>query len=168
MMPEAIDENLIDLQLQEDALNLAKRRAKWNANRSLLSSVVNALCKIGIEPSFGTNLDVSCTGDSKKLAAVVRIFRTAGFSSNAEKPKKGDTSWYAYFDSHESPIRIWFCFSSSVCRRIKVGTKMVETDIYETQCGESLGEEPKELECATVLISETESTPALMDPDIPF
>jgi hypothetical protein len=27
-------------------------------------------------------------------------------------------------------------FTSTVCRRVKVGTKTVEVDVYETVCGE--------------------------------
>lgn len=154
---ELIDENIIDLQLQEEALKLAKRKVKWNANRSLLSGIVNALVKLGLEPHITEYITVNCTGDAKKLAAVVRIFRISGFSSNADKPKKGDSTWYAFFDSPECPIRIWFAFTSSVCRRVQIGTKIAEIPIYETICGEEIAP------CETALISVTESTPALME-----
>jgi hypothetical protein len=160
---EVIDENLIDIQLQEEVLNLAKKKAKWNANRATLSSIVNALHKIGIESELTGNLDVSVTGDKKRLADIIRIFRIAGFSSDAERPKQGDSSWYAYFSHPNCSVRIWFCFSSSVCKRVKTGSKMVSVDTYETVCGDI----SEELPCATALISETESTPALPN-DIPF
>lgn len=161
---EVIDENLIDIQLQEEALALAKKRAKWNSNRATLSGIVNALTKIGIEPSFGDDyLNVRCTGDKDKLVSVIRILRTTGFNTKADRPKKGDSEWYAWFDSQECSARIWFNFTSSVCRRVKTGSKMVSVDTYETVCGDI----SEELPCATALISETESTPALPN-DIPF
>jgi len=155
---EAIDENLIDIQLQEQALELAKRRAKWNANRGLLSSVVNALHKIGLEPELTGDLNVPCSGNKQRLAQIVRIFRTAGFSTTAERPKQGDSSWYAYFDHPECSIRIWFVFSSSVCRRVKTGTKMVEVDIYETVCGEAT----PAIEHTVDAIEHTSEEPALL------
>jgi hypothetical protein len=33
-------------------------------------------------------------------------------------------------------VRIWLAFSSTVCRRVKIGTKTVEQDVYETVCDE--------------------------------
>jgi hypothetical protein len=161
---ETIDENLIDLQLQEEALNLANKKAKWNANRATLSSIVNALAKIGLEPSFGDDhLNIRCTGDKDKLTAVIRILRTSGFNTTANRPAKGDSTWYAWFESANCGARIWFNFTNSVCRRVKTGSKMVSVDTYETVCGDI----SEELSCATALISETESTPALPN-DIPF
>lgn len=139
---ETIDENIIDLQLQEEALNFAKKKAKWNVNRTLLSSIVNALTKLAIEPTFGNDhLNIQCTGDKSKLVAVMRILRTSGFSTNADRPVKGDSQWYAWFDSNECSARIWFSFTSSVCRQVKVGTKTVTVDVYETQCGDISAEE---------------------------
>lgn len=134
---ETIDENLIDLQLQEEAISLAKKKAKWNANRATLYSIVNALTKIGLEPSFGNDhLNIQCTGDKDKLTAVMRILRTSGFNTTADRPAKGDSTWYAWFDSANCGARIWFSFTSSVCRRVKTGSKMVSVDTYETVCGD--------------------------------
>lgn len=129
----------IELQLQEQALNLAKTKAKWNGCKSLLGPVVNAVAKLGIEPTFGYCLDISFSGDAKRLAAVVRILRISGWNSNAAKPVKGDTSWHAIFDHPDTQVTIWMYFTSSVCKRVKTGTKMVETDIYEVQCGDISG-----------------------------
>lgn len=126
----------IDIQIQEQALNLAKLKARWNGCRSILDPVVNALVRLGIEPSMDSMLNVCFSGDAKKLAAVVRILRTSGWSTSSTKPKKGDTSWFARFIHAETQMTIWFNFTSSVCRRVKVGTRMEEVAIYETQCGD--------------------------------
>jgi hypothetical protein len=137
---DLVDENPIDLYLQEQALNLSKVRAKWNANRSILSPIVNALHKLKIEPTLHSTLDVSVSGDAKRLADVVRIFMVSGFKATSSKPKAGDTTWHSYFSHPNCSIDIWFYFTSSVCKRVKVGTKMVEQDVYEVQCGDIASE----------------------------
>lgn len=133
---DLVDENPIDLYLQEESLALARIRARWNANRSILSPIVNALHKLKIEPTLDSNLNVSVSGDAKRLADVVRIFMVSGFKPTSSKPKKGDTTWSSYFEHPGCAVSIWFYFTSSVCKRVKVGTKMVEQDVYETQCGD--------------------------------
>lgn len=134
---EVIDENIIDIQFQEAALRLAKRKTKWNANRQLLVGVVNALVKCGVEPSFDTEyLAVNCTGDKDTLTKIIRVFRTSGFNSDAAKPKQGDSTWNAWFRSSSCTVQIFFMFSSSVCKRVAIGKHMVEEVIYETQCGD--------------------------------
>jgi len=86
-------------------------------------------------------MNINCAGDKHKLAAVIRILRISGFSTAANRPKQGDSSWYAWFDADNCTMRIWFSFTSSVCRRIKTGSKMVSVDTYETVCGDISGEE---------------------------
>jgi hypothetical protein len=152
----------IDLQLQQASLDLAKKKVRWNANRSRLEPIVNAFTKIGVDSDLSDgDLNIRFAGDKEKLAQGVRILRVAGFHTEAERPKKGDSSWTAWFTHPDCSIRIWFSFTSSVCRQVKTGTKTVEIDVYETQCGDLATEE---LPCETALISETESTSALMEP----
>jgi hypothetical protein len=127
----------IELQLQEQKLALARKLVRWNACASTLKPIVNALGKLGIEPNLDDNdLNVCFTGDKEKLTQAMRILRTSGFSTSSAKPKPGDAGWYAYFTKPECPLSIWFNFSSAVCRRVKVGTKLVEQDVYEVQCGD--------------------------------
>lgn len=166
---ELVDENLIDLQFQEAALRLAKRKARWNANRVLLTGVVNALVKCGVEPSFDTDyLQVSCAGDKHKLATVIRIFRISGFNSTAARPKKGDSSWCAWFKSPECTVDIWFNFTSSVCKQVKVGVKTVTVDVYETQCGDISTEEILVINQDFAEIELRVSAAIAQDDDIPF
>lgn len=159
---EAIDENIIDLQLQEEQLKLTKRKAKWNSCRQSMVGIINALAKIGVEPEFCSDyIAVRFSGDKKRLASVIRIMRTSGYETTDSRPKPGDSEWYAWFYSKDGSCRIWFNFASTICRRVKVGTKMVEQDVYETICGENL----QELPCATDPTLVMESTPALTQTD---
>jgi hypothetical protein len=143
---DIIQESLVDIKLAEAALAVARDRLQWNSCRDFFGPVVNALTRIGSEPylSSGT-LYVSMTGDKQKLTQAFRIFRTAGMEFSGDRPKKGDSSWSAVFKHQSQTVYVFFQFTSSVCRRVKVGTKTVEQDIYETQCGDLSTDEPAPL-----------------------
>ncbi len=127
-------DNPIELQLDKARIQLTERRNRWVSSKKIFDPIVNALMQIGVIPELGDNLTIRFTGDSHQLAAVVRILRTAGFSSNSRKPEVGDTEWLAWFSHPQSQLEIFLWFASSVCTRVKVGTKLVETDIYEVRC----------------------------------
>ena len=131
---ETLLDDPIEIALAEKAIALAKTRAKWNSIKEFYRPIINALHRLGLEPSLGTDIDLNFAGDAHKLAAVVRILRVSGFSTKGERPKKGDVTWHAYFAHPECDTKVWLYFTSSVCRRVKTGTKMVEQDVYETHC----------------------------------
>lgn len=41
-----------------------------------------------------------------------------------------------FYEKRDCELRWYLSFSSSVCRRVKVGTRTVEQDVYETVCDE--------------------------------
>ena len=81
------------------------------------------------------SLDISLAGDKHEFAMIVRALRTSGFVLDNAMPKAGDASWCAWARHPDGAVMVCF-FSSRVCRRVKVGTKMVEQDVYETVCDE--------------------------------
>lgn len=99
-------------------------------------------------------INLSFTGDGDKLTAVWRVLRRHGFNTS-ERPKKGDTTFNAFW-RREGQVDIFMMFSSSMCRRVQVGTKTVEVPVYETQCGEL-----PEIEPPTSAVVEVED-------DLPF
>lgn len=133
---DTVMDDPITLTIAERALEVAKLRSRWNAVKDFYLPIVNALNKVGVEPRFTTNFDIQFSGDAHKLAAVVRILRTSGFTSLSAKPKEGDTTWSAFYRHPACAIEVWLYFTSTVCQRVKVGTRLVEQDIYETRCGE--------------------------------
>lgn len=133
---ETLLDDPIEIELAEAGIELAKKRQRWNAIKDFYRPIINALQRLGLEPRLSGEVDVSFAGDAHKLAAVVRILRTSGFSTNSERPKPGSNTWYAYYEHPDCATKVWLNFTSSVCRRVKVGTKMVEQDIYEVQCGD--------------------------------
>lgn len=127
------DFGFIERLLVKEALLIAERREVWAMNKAVLAPVVNALRQIGAEVSLSGSLDVRLIGDKHVLANAVRILRTAGYGFTTTRPEKGDTQWSAFF-YRQGGMEIWFQFSSSVCRRVQTGTKMVEQPIFETVC----------------------------------
>lgn len=132
---EAIPDSIIDIAIAEQAVDLAKQRLLWANDKHLFLAPVNALRKEGGELRFDSGtIYLNATGDQHKLAAIMRILRCSGFTFNSPRPNKGDTSWNSHFHIDGATINIFFMFSSSVCKRVKVGTRMQEVDVYETQC----------------------------------
>jgi hypothetical protein len=163
---ESMDLGFIERQLVKEALALAERRETWKMHKAVLSPIVNALRKLGACISFPDSLDVTLIGDAAVLAKAVRILRTSGYSfPSASRPKKGDTTWVQFFTRSECSVRIWFNFSSSVCRRVQTGTKMVEQPVFETVC-DSI-ELPPTDELAAAVIALT-SNPVVAVDEIPF
>jgi hypothetical protein len=143
---DTIPESLVDIKLAEAALAIARDRLQWNSCRDFFGPVVNALARIGAEPYLsGGTIYVAMTGDKDKLTQAFRIFRTVGMEFAGDRPKKGDSSWSAIFKHPSQTVYVYFQFTSSVCRRVKVGTKTVEQDVYETQCGDLSTDEPAPL-----------------------
>lgn len=158
---DTVMDDPIEISLAEQALTLAKSRQRWNSIKDFYRPIINALQRLGVEPSLSSDIDIRFAGDAHRLAAVVRILRTSGFNTYTERPKQGDTSWSAFFEHPDCGTKVYLYFSSSVCRRVKVGTKMVEQDVYETQCGDiSAVDEPPALTIVP-------AAPELVD-DLPF
>lgn len=132
---ESIDTS-VEVELAEAAIALSKRRQTWDSIKEFYRPIVRALQRLGIEPKLSGDIDVSFTGDVHKFSAAVRILRTHGFTTTALPPKAGQSAWYGYYRHPEVDVQVWLHFTSSVCRRVKIGTKMVEQDVYETVCGE--------------------------------
>lgn len=161
---DSMDLGFIERELVKEALALAERREMFRMHRFILAPIVNSMRKLGADVAFPNSLDVRLVGDAAKLAGAVRILRTSGFTfPTSSRPKKGDTAWHQFFTHPDCPVQIWFNFSSSVCRRIQTGTKMVEQPVFETVC-DSIELPPADELAAKVI--ELQSTP--VDDGIPF
>lgn len=93
--------------------------------------------ELDVEPSFQDDNDyivLQFTGDGNKLRDVWKALRQHDYRPSSH-PKTGDTQATVFWES-QGVARIFMYFTSSVCRRVQVGTKMQEVPIYETHCGE--------------------------------
>jgi len=85
-------------------------------------------------------LDLRFAGDKHTLEGVFAALRRMNYvpSSRPKDDKLTDFScWWEKdvepFDKSKQ-LRLWVNFTSTVCKRVKVGTKMVEQDVYEIVC----------------------------------
>lgn len=131
---------LIDNQLETLALALASQVAKWNGARSILEPLTAKLVELEIEPRLdGTySYDIHFSGDIEKLKQVWALLRISGFGlpNGAKRPQANEPDWQGWFHNETCEWKIWVNFASTVCTRVKVGTEMVEQDVYEVRCGE--------------------------------
>lgn len=88
---------------------------------------------------------IAVTGDRHKLNAAFGTLRRHGLKTS-DRPEKGQSQYMGTFTKPEESGLVFLNFSSTQCRRVKVGTrtKEVTEDIYEVVCDEMvLDAEPK-------------------------
>lgn len=93
---------------------------------------------IRIDPNNSACIDIRFSGSGDLLAEVWGLLRRAGWKLASSPPQKGATSFSGIW-SHARDKRLadlWMNFSSTMCRRVQIGTQMVEQPVYEVQCGE--------------------------------
>jgi len=135
LQPIGIDEETcIEKQLDNDYLILQKRKARWNADRAVLGPLTKALQELGIEPKIEYDYDIHFTGNKELLGKVMGLLRTSGYNTGESRPKEKEPTWAAWYRKPDMEFSIWVSFTSSVCKRVKIGSEMVEQDIYEVRC----------------------------------
>jgi hypothetical protein len=125
------------LKLVEHSQKVTKALKEFKQTVSSVGPLFRSFEEMDIDLQFnpdGGYIAFCFTGDGERLAAVWKELRRNGYKSDC-RPKKGDTTFYAFWE-REGYARLFMNFSSSMCRRVQVGTKMVEQPIYETQCGD--------------------------------
>lgn len=127
--------NIIETALAKERIELDERELLFRRHKAKILPLANALHEIGADLSFPNSLDVRLIGDKQKFIALLRVL--ARFGLKAPKVEKGATGFSHFFYPEDMPgLQVYVCFSSTVCRRVKTGTKMVEQDVYETVCDE--------------------------------
>lgn len=125
----------------KDAITRARYKIgqiKWQIKSDttpILRNIDRQLAALGLVPEFyvdDSGWNISVTGNCNARTLALAVFQTHGFKPMFE-PKEGE-SYYSTWMQHETMNRFWFSFSNSACERVKVGTKMVEQDVYETRC----------------------------------
>lgn len=123
------------MEVREEADRRTRRMAR---TLELLPGLFRDLMALDLEPriaEYSDSFDVSLAGDARALARVWGALRRAGYSPRT-RPEKGQSGYTSFWD-HAEPDRVtkfYLSFSSTVCRRVKVGTRMVEQDVYENVC----------------------------------
>lgn len=110
-------------------------RLYYKDNKADIRELAEALKDIPIQrASFDyASVDLGITGDYSVLKAVFAAFRKLGYEPG-ERPEKAEATFSTYFEHPAKEVRFWLSFSSTLCKRVKVGTKTQEVDIYEVVC----------------------------------
>src|SRR5690606_9295364 len=106
----------------------------FQRNKELLLSIYRQVVDYAISVRMTNSLDIRVAGGKAELANTIRILRKAGYNTFAQRPHKGETEWAAFWHYPNCKVDIYFHFTSTVCKRVKVGTKTVVQDVYETVC----------------------------------
>lgn len=157
------EEDFVKVGLQKRHDNIAEKARRWFAAKDKLLPVCKAFQALGgdVRVDAEGDLIISVAGDKELFVKAWKLLRSVGIRL---RPAEAGATFISQIH-HAQDMLILFQFSSTVCRRVKVGTKMVEQDVYETQCGPDLNTvDMKQLEAEVTAAA----TPALEGGDIPF
>lgn len=151
-----IDSQSVDLdpvysKLREAHDKVAARARLWLRVKERYLRFVQEMVLLDCDMSMDGDFEIrfTATGDKQKFLQLVRCHRRHGFKP--DMPAKGATSAFWIVNGFSEEFRMWFQFSSTVCHRVKIGTKMVEQDVYETHCDSIVPDEPAQLESSAVV-----------------
>jgi hypothetical protein len=125
------------LKLVEKQQQASKNAKAFKQAVTSLPGLFRGFEDMDVEPRFDLDneyITLMFTGDGDRLKQVWGLLRRHGYNVTA-RPAKGDTQFTAFWQC-EGQARIFMYFTSSLCRRVQIGTETKEVPIYETQCGE--------------------------------
>lgn len=82
-------------------------------------------------------ISIHLTGDKHQLNAAFALLRRRGYEPSS-RPEPKSSVYNTYFTKDGQPGLVFFNFSSTQCRRVKIGTRTHEVteDVYEIVCDE--------------------------------
>jgi hypothetical protein len=110
------------------------RVIKRDAKR--VGSVVKILTGANLNVTYvyvdSGSYNISVVGTRADLDIMFGLLRRAGLTPRSRPQEKESiyTTWWTWEDGNT----VWVSFSSTSCKRVKVGTEMKEVDVYETVC----------------------------------
>lgn len=114
--------------------------ARADKHRATYETILRDLSKVNLRGATlmaDGGLYLSITGDKHDLAALFSVLRRHGFNS-LDRPQAGQTSYSSYWTNKNYEIDIHIMFTSTVCRRVQVGTKIQEVPVYDIICDEQV------------------------------
>lgn len=114
-----------------------KRKAFFKENEADIVEVLNELdlstATTGRIDCDADDVNLYVTGAAPAMKEIFRGFRKLGYQPSKRPGVKPESTFTCYFEQTNKPT-FYLSFSSTLCKRIKVGTKTVEQDIYEVVC----------------------------------
>lgn len=136
MNDEANLRKLMQKMKEEHEKQMAMLEVHYDAFQTILYSMPKeSVTRVWVDFCFNVHI----TGTREILIAAMRALRRQGYEADA-RPISGRPGYSTYFRKEGMP-EIWFNFTSTQYRRVKVGTQTVVQDVYETVCDEHIYEE---------------------------
>jgi hypothetical protein len=134
---EMFDQNVAE-KLVEQQERLTSEAAWYHRNKEEIQAVAEIFAGAGITVNRanlgGQCVDLAIAGDSEILKRVFTIFRNRGYAPSNRPDENDKTGFSCFFNHPDFECRFWLNFSSTVCHRVQVGTKMVEQPVYKVVC----------------------------------
>ncbi len=127
----------VEESIKYDIDTLENKQEFLKENRSAIVTIAKAMLKL--ERNITTfyvdefSLNISVHGDKHVLTAAFSGLRKLGYNPGT-RPEANQVSYYARFDIESGACPVYLNFSSTSCRRVKIGTEMKSMDVYETVC----------------------------------
>lgn len=129
--------NKIESLLQQQANAIMERHTQYKNSKELIDDTIAVLEPLALRMDFPNSIDFGFTGDKTLLNEVFKQLRRLGWNTQF-RLGENDIAYSAFWSHDKSEVRIWISFTSTQCRRVKVGTKTVEVDVYETRCNDDM------------------------------
>jgi hypothetical protein len=129
--------NEIKTTFRNEKRDWKKRRAFFKASEADITAVLDEIdlstASSGRMDCDADDINFYVTGAAPALKEIYRTFRKLGYDPSKRPGVKPESTFTCYFTQTDKPT-FYLSFSSTVCKRVKVGTKTVEQDIYEVVC----------------------------------
>lgn len=127
-------------QLRKELIDVHERKLAYlDKQAALLGPLLDEMEKLEptsvyVEDGY---LSIGVSGDKHKLNAAFGALRRHGLKTS-DRPEKGQSQYMGTFTKPETVGLVFLNFSSTQCRRVKVGqrTREVTEDVYEVVCDE--------------------------------
>jgi hypothetical protein len=86
-------------------------------------------CYVWAEPA---EINLAVSGDARDFAHIFKVMRANGFEPD-KRPEAGQHEFTMRF-LHANGVVFYLSFTSTVCKRVQIGTRMVEQPIWEAVC----------------------------------
>jgi len=137
---DEIDPILETLRSEHD--KLARKATAWVKARAALLPYVRDMVLLGCDHNYSDRwINFTVAGDKSKFLSLVRLHRRHGFKPDMPDKDATMAQWFLSKDG----VDIYVQFTSTVCRRVQVGTTTQQVPVYETKC-ESFVPTPTEME----------------------
>lgn len=147
----------IDTDLLDEQCKLAAKIHSWLEYRHHYQPVIEDPILEHIDFSWANDrLYIGASGDRHQLHTLFGCLAFNGFRlpKRAKRPEDHEPEWSGTFEKivtlEQDPgvptsitaVKIYVCFTSTVCRVEQVGTEMKEVPIYRVKCGDEITDVP--------------------------